>query len=469
MVGNRGTNMSDKQVSQKMTLWAGEEADCYVLADSVVSAKAASVQAMMQTGGQPKQEARLPEYVQMQDGVAIVSINGPMTREDIPYSSIFGFSTYPEIRRSLVWAAGNAEVKSVLLDINSGGGEVAGISDVVSLVQAVDDIKPVVAQTDSIMCSAAYWLGSAARAIYASDVARVGSIGCIAVHREVSGLMDKVGIKSTVFRSAEDKAPASPVEPLSDRGSAYMTSMVSDAADVFYRGVSDARGVHLDKVKGWNGASFQAQRAHSEGMIDGIMGFDELFSKMKTNSLDAMKTQADNSVNSTGGNTVPKQVLNTAAGETDVNLEAQTAETQVSGESKSEQKPAQEPTLVAYLEAKVTELTEQAAQARLAIAAEAKKTADKEAEAAALTAQVEQMTAVVAQSLQQMNVALNRSADTSGMSTADLLKAHAETAEVFKSKFKSGGVAAVRPEAATSTPTVTARQQAALLATRVTK
>jgi protease-4 len=63
----------------------------------------------------------------------------------------------------------------VVLDIDSGGGQVSGTPEFYDYIASFK--KPVVAYTDGLMCSAAYYIGSATSHIIANK--RADAIGVL--------------------------------------------------------------------------------------------------------------------------------------------------------------------------------------------------------------------------------------------------------------------------------------------------
>ena len=84
-------------------------------------------------------------------------------------------------------------VNSVLLLIDSPGGEVAGLFDLVDEIYHARGTKPIIAVADEAAFSAAYAIASAADEVYLPATAQVGSIGVIAIHVDQSGLRQKPG------------------------------------------------------------------------------------------------------------------------------------------------------------------------------------------------------------------------------------------------------------------------------------
>ncbi len=134
--------------------------------------------AKLRANGQYEDEPRdTPRLLTIDGGIATIDIKGPLMNSDSFMLEMFGATGYPEIREALVAAVNDMSVKEIFLDIDSGGGAVSGCGDTADLIRAVNSIKPVTAFTDSVMASAAYWLGSSAGEVYSGRAALVGSIG----------------------------------------------------------------------------------------------------------------------------------------------------------------------------------------------------------------------------------------------------------------------------------------------------
>ena len=120
-------------------------------------------------------------------------------------------TTYPDIRRAAIFGATDEKVSAILLDIESGGGSVNGVSDTGNLISMINDnVKPVTAFTDGLMASAAYWLGSSAGDVYSSKTSVVGSIGVISTHMEISAMLKKEGVGVTVMRAGRVQGARQP-------------------------------------------------------------------------------------------------------------------------------------------------------------------------------------------------------------------------------------------------------------------
>ena len=76
--------------------------------------------------------------------------------------------------------------------------------------------KPVVAQVGTLAASAGYMIASAADHIVARKSSIVGSIGVLVQFPDVTGLMDKLGVKLEEVKSSPLKAEPSPFNPTTE-------------------------------------------------------------------------------------------------------------------------------------------------------------------------------------------------------------------------------------------------------------
>ncbi len=239
---------------------------------------------------------------QYEDGVAIISINGPLSSHSSWWTRFLGMVGYPDIRDALVNAAHNVNVDEILLDFDSPGGSASGIEDISNLITKVDkNFKPVTAYTKGTMASAAYWLASATREINSSKLASVGSIGVIATHFDVTKQLEQFGVKATVFRAGEFKALGGPYEELSDTAKEIIQGRLDKLYDAFITQVAMGRNVPESVVreKMAEGREFLGYEALKVGLVDSNMMLDEMVSKIKSRSSRSNVTLEQNSLETT--------------------------------------------------------------------------------------------------------------------------------------------------------------------------
>ena len=225
-----------------------------------------------------------PNYLLAKAGhVGIVSVKGPLLNSDNPILAFFGVSTYPAIRRAVVAAAKDPEIKSILLDVDSGGGAVSGVADTADLISRVDSkVKPVHTFASGTMASAAYWLGVSGRTRAATQTSEVGSIGVLMVHFDRSKQLEQDGVKATVIRSGKYKAMENPFEPLSKDAKEQLQAHVDAAYQVFGDHVASRLGMsfaEMDRKVGQGRVFFGAQ-AKDAGLVGEISNLDAVLSRL---------------------------------------------------------------------------------------------------------------------------------------------------------------------------------------------
>ena len=253
----------------------------------------------MAAGHDDEEEDEGPRLLTVDDGIATISIKGSLVNSDSPWLRYFGVTGYPEIRDALLAAANDAEVKHIVLDVDSGGGAVSGCDDTAKLIRLVSSrVKPVTTFADT-MCSAAYWLGSSAGEVYSSKASLVGSIGVISTFREYSEANKMEGINVTVIRAGKHKALANPNEKLTPEARAQIQKVVDSAYTVFVDHVAEMRGKsyeYADKTMA-DGQEFIGQAAVDVGLTDGITTFDSLITEIKKKIVASEQKRIDNSAN----------------------------------------------------------------------------------------------------------------------------------------------------------------------------
>jgi signal peptide peptidase SppA len=269
-------------------IWAGSETSLQVATEAMVKLDA------MNREEEPCDDG--PRLLSVSDGLATICIKGPLVNEDSPYLALFGVTGYPEIRDALLAAVNDPDVQQILLDIDSGGGQVSGCDDTGNLIRAVHKVKPVTTYSDT-MASAAYWLGCSAGKVYSAKAALVGSIGVIATFVEYSKANEMEGKTVTIIRAGKHKALANRNEPLTEAAKAQIQAMADAAYGVFVEHVATMRGVDYatcDK-KMADGQEFIGQAAVEVGLTDGIATYDAVVGGLKKKILASSSKAMDNS------------------------------------------------------------------------------------------------------------------------------------------------------------------------------
>lgn len=228
---------------------------------------------------------------------SLLNVQGNLGFIDIQGSLGNGWygTSYTAVRNAVIEAANHPDVSQIVLNIDSPGGTVSGLFDTARLISHVNqNIKPVTAHSSGTMTSAAYALGSAAGRVYASDSAKVGSIGVMAVHMDISKRMEDFGVKPTVLFSGEQKALGSEYVPLTDQAREVMQGHMDKLYGLFIEHVAAMRNKTPEYVRNTmaEGKIFLGKDAQASGLIDGVLGLDDLVQRLASQTSQKEKTVA---------------------------------------------------------------------------------------------------------------------------------------------------------------------------------
>lgn len=212
----------------------------------------------------------------IRDGIAIIPVEGPLFKRAGFFDAISGATEYTTIAQDLQAALDNPDVQAIMLVIDSPGGQVAGLSDLVAMITAAG--KPVHVHTDSQMASAALWLGAAGSRVSASENAVIGSVGAV---MGFTVRAPREGEKSYKFVSS--MSPLKQADPATEEGAQVYQTMVDDMGQNFVNGLAKSRGMKPDAVveKFGRGAMMIAAKAKIAGMIDEVSTFEQAFAYLK--------------------------------------------------------------------------------------------------------------------------------------------------------------------------------------------
>jgi signal peptide peptidase SppA len=228
-----------------------------------------AVEAASYRGGPLPQPDSSNPLLSIEDGIATISIEGPILRKPSLFARvIMGATDSEEIGAAIREANDRTDIKAVMLNIDSPGGTVAGTPELANAVASLNEQKPVYAFSSGLMASAAYWIASQARAIYATPSAQVGSIGVVQAVVDDSAALDKEGIKVEVFSVGKYKAMGAPGNPLTNDQRELIQSNLAEIAGEFHAAVlAKGRAIPPDAMEGQTFSGRQAQRYNLAGMV----------------------------------------------------------------------------------------------------------------------------------------------------------------------------------------------------------
>ena len=227
-------------------------------------------------------------------GIAVIPIYGVITQRGNMVDDVSGpgMVSTQIVAQMLRQAVADEAVSQILLDIDSPGGSVYGVSELGDAILSARTQKPVVAIANSLAASAAYWIGSQAGEFYVTAGGEVGSIGVWQAHQDYSKAMDEAGVKTTLISAGKFKVEGNPYAPLDEEAQGFMQSRVDDYYAAFTKAVAKGRGVPITQVRDGMGQGrvLGADAALAQNMVDGIASFDLVLSKMHKDAASSAKS-----------------------------------------------------------------------------------------------------------------------------------------------------------------------------------
>lgn len=217
----------------------------------------------------------------VRDGVAIVPIHGTLVSRTGGMDADSGLMSYPVIRSALDRAAADPQVRSILLDLDTPGGEVAGLASLAERIEAISAIKPVDAIANDGAYSAGYWLASAARRIYVTRTGGVGSVGVVMAHIDMTAADEMRGLRWTYIYAGERKIDFQPHVPLSEEARGAGQREVDRLYGLFVDHVARRRRMESDAVRATQAATFHGEDAVRIGFASAVVSsLDDAISRI---------------------------------------------------------------------------------------------------------------------------------------------------------------------------------------------
>ncbi len=220
----------------------------------------------------------------MAGAVAVLPVYGVIMPRANLMVAMSGGTTVESLRTAFREVLADDAVGSIVFDIDSPGGAVDGIDELATEIREARGRKPMVAVANTMMASAAYYLGAQADEVVASPSSLVGSIGVYLEHVEFSRMEDEAGITTSIIRRPDTKNEANDVEPLSDTARAHLQQIVDDYYGQFVSAVAKGRGVGPAAVRAGYGEGrvLTAKRALAANLVDRVGTLDETVVRLAT-------------------------------------------------------------------------------------------------------------------------------------------------------------------------------------------
>lgn len=163
----------------------------------------------------------------------------------------------------------DADVKAIVLRIDSPGGSVAPSQEIYEELIKLREKKTVVASFGSVAASGGYYIASAAHEIFANPGSITGSIGVIIEFANIEDLIGKIGLKSVVIKSGKYKDILSPTRELESAERGLIQGVIDSIHSQFIDAVALGRGIDREKIAAIaDGRIFSGEQAKEQGLVD---------------------------------------------------------------------------------------------------------------------------------------------------------------------------------------------------------
>ncbi|OYD80116.1 S49 family peptidase [Azospirillum brasilense] len=217
--------------------------------------------------------------------VAVVPIGGTLVKATGGVAAESGLMSYAQIEAGFRGALTDPNTDTVLLHVDSFGGEVNGLFALADQIHGARGGKPIIALVDEAACSAAYLLAAAAdRIVLGSAIAQIGSIGVIVQHVDRSRADAMAGLSFTTLAVGARKADGNPHAPLSEDARASMMARLGAVYIEFATRVASFRGLPLQTVTATEAAVYFGAEALQLRLADAIQAPGELLLSLQAPS-----------------------------------------------------------------------------------------------------------------------------------------------------------------------------------------
>jgi ClpP class serine protease len=217
-----------------------------------------------------------PPYV-VKDHVALMPIQGPLTKYPTSFQALFGGSDYTTIRKTYRDLAKDDDVRIVVQQIESPGGSAEGLPEAITDLEKLVGVKKVINHFTDKGTSAAYALGIHATECVGNKLARVANIGTIAKIVDTSRLEEMKGkrVIPIVPDGFDFKSLGMDGIKITDDQINELKRQVGYYNDHFVGWVSNKRGITPQQIKDLKARVYMGQDAVDRKLIDKVESFDD--------------------------------------------------------------------------------------------------------------------------------------------------------------------------------------------------
>jgi protease-4 len=212
--------------------------------------------------------------------IAVISLRGLISTS---VGGNVGESMVDDLRWQLEQARNDEDVRAVVLEVDSPGGEVTASDMIYNAVVKTRAKKPVIVYMESLAASGGYYVSCGGKYLMANETSITGSIGVIIQTLNYEQLFNKIGLASVVFKSGKFKDMLSGTRPITPEERDYIQSFVMKTYEKFLGIVAKERNLPADGLRNGiaDGRILSGRDALENKLVDGLGQIEDAYAKAK--------------------------------------------------------------------------------------------------------------------------------------------------------------------------------------------
>lgn len=212
--------------------------------------------------------------------VAVITLRGLISTG---VAGNVGDSMVDDLRWQLEQARDDSDVRAIVLEVDSPGGEVTASDMIYNSVVKARAKKPVVVYMESLAASGGYYVSCGGQYLMANETSITGSIGVIIQTLNYEQLFNKIGLASVVFKSGKFKDMLNGARPITEEERAYVQSFVMKTYEKFLGIVAQERNLPADVLRNGiaDGRILSGRDALENKLIDGLGQIEDAYAKAR--------------------------------------------------------------------------------------------------------------------------------------------------------------------------------------------
>lgn len=197
------------------------------------------------------------------NGIYVIDIKGEVNQ-----------TMYESVKQQIEYLENNnANVKGIILDVDSPGGGVFETIKITKLLKKFKEEKNIDIYSivySGVCASGSYWIASISKKIFVTEDSIIGSIGVIATYPNIDELLKKIGIETTIVTAGENKKGLRLLGEHSEDEKKEAEDSLKKIHEIFIKSVKENREENKKPfdTKICNGSTFFGEESLSNCLAD---------------------------------------------------------------------------------------------------------------------------------------------------------------------------------------------------------